>query len=1222
MRTRHLVPALSAAMLVLLGIARADRDPIEERIAANKPVHHWQFPARELVTAGAVAKIPGPDSSLYPTFPAETRAIRFSPGSYLRHPATSKDPAYRFANGDTITIEAWVQCDQIGNGDNQYIIGKGRTHQDGFPKDNQNWALRLRGKEGRAKLSFLFRSDDEEGNGGEYHRWTSQGGFRPGNRWHHLAVTYQFGDSSSIRAWVDGKISQGSWDLGGATRRPPVVDRSEVWIGSSLGGSHANTLHGAVASIALYRHAVEGFEQAFAAILNAPPRKIAPAPPGRVSVEMFQADSGRKEWPEILDLPLRTLDAECFALFRLPPTYGSTGARREQSGVYFLRLAATLQLPAGEHTLLLRAPGMARLTIGEEEVALLGPARIVRDAHGSLRERPERPYLRPRMGTSEREVSYHSDGKAKTVLLEALLGDSGGKIQVGELLLAAKLGGASQWVLPSPGPAEIPFTPLAVEAYKQRERTHQDGLNTSLRRELASRTAQDWNQRHDQAKAFIKTLPPLREPQVESRSKNKSESANESDNAIDRYLHAKIQLAASRNDRPRSHFQNHIFPLLEEHCFRCHGRKKKGGLRLDSRPAALAGGDSGPALVPHQPGESDLLTRVSSRDQDLRMPPKGERLTTEQQEALKHWIEEGAPWEDPAVEVHIPKELEELAFLRRLYLDTVGVFPSPDEVRDYLSQSSPLKRAQLIDRLLTDPRHADHWVSYWQDVLAENPRLVKPTLNNTGPFRYWIHEALRDNKPFDRFVTELVTFAGGTYSGGAGGFRLATQNDVPMAAKAHVIGTAFLGLEMKCARCHDAPFHSLGQKDLFSVAAMLKGSALKVPKTSTVPKEFFASLHSRESRIKVTLDPNSPVKPAWPFPNLAPILEADPSFSSPAERLAYQLTRPENRRFARVIVNRIWKRYFGQGFVEPADDWENNVPSHPDLLDYLARDFVSHNYDLHRLSRLILNSESYRRISLSNPVQAASSRFFAAPLRRRLSAEQLVDSLFAATGTPLFAEELTLDVDGIYPNKNFLNMGHPRRAWEFISLSTERDRPSLTLPLAQSIVSFMEAYGWRSNRTEPLTDRTTDPNVLQAGMIANSLLATWWTRLSDHSDLTRLAIDAQSPTELVDSLYLRLLTRKPSEIERKTLLALLAPDFHARLPKSTARFEKALYVPEVRDISWRNHLNPEANQLAAEHESKALLGPPPTKFLTPTWRPLLEDAVWAILNSPEMQFTP
>jgi hypothetical protein len=1205
-------------MLALLGIARADRDPIEERIAANQPVHHWQFPARELVTAGAVDKIPGPDSRLYPIFPDETRAMRFSPGSYLRHPATSEDPAYCFANGDAITIEAWVQCDQIGSGDNQYIIGKGRTHQNGLPKDNQNWALRLRGKEGRARLSFLFRSEDEEGNSGAYHRWTSQRGFRPGNRWHHLAVTYQFGDPSSIRSWVDGKISEGNWDLGGATGRPPVVDQSEVWIGSALGGSHANTLHGAVASIALYRHAVEGFEQAFTAIPNASRRKIAPAPPGRVSVEMFQADSGRKDWPEILDPPLRTLDAECFALFRLPPTYGETGERREQSGVYFIRLAANLQLPAGEHTLLLRAPGMARLTIGEVEVALLGPAHIVRDAHGTLRKRPERPYLRPRMGISEREVSYHSDGRAKTVLLEALVGDSGGKIQVGELLLAAKLGGASQWVLPSPGPAEILFTPLAVETYKQRERTHQDELNTSLRRELASRTAQDWKQRHDQARAFIKTLPPLREPQVESRS----ERASGSDNAIDRFLQAKINSAATRNAQPKSHFQSRVYPLLEEHCFRCHGRKKKGGLRLDSRPAVLAGGDSGPALVPHQPGESDLLTRVSSRDQDLRMPPKGERLTREQQASLKQWIEEGAPWEDPAVEVQMPEELDELAFLRRLYLDTVGVFPSPDEVRAYLSQSSPQKRAQLIDRLLTDPRHADHWVSYWQDVLAENPRLVKPTLNNTGPFRYWVHEALSDNKPFDRFVTELVTFTGGSYSGGAGGFRLATQNDVPMAAKAHVIGTAFLGLEMKCARCHDAPFHSLEQKDLFSIAAMLKGSALKVPKTSTVPKEFFARLHSRESRIKVTLDPNSPVKPAWPFPNLAPTLEADPSFPSSAEHLAYQLTRPENRRFARVIVNRIWKRYFGQGFVEPADDWDNNEPSHPDLLEYLARDFVTNNYDLHRLSRLILNSASYRRISISNPAKAASSRFFAAPLRRRLSAEQLVDSLFAATGTPLFAEELTLDVDGIYPNKNFLNMGRPRRAWEFISLSTERDRPSLTLPLAQSIVSFMEAYGWRSNRAEPLTDRTTEPNVLQAGMIANSLLATWWTRLSDHSELTRLAIDAQSPTELVDHLYLRLLTRKPSEIERKALLALLEPGFKSRLTKTTAQFEKALFVPEVRDISWRNHLNPEANQLAAENETKALHGPPPTEFLTPTWRHLLEDAVWAILNSPEMQFIP
>ena len=341
--------------------------------------------------------------------------------------------------------------------------------------------------------------------------------------------------------------------------------------------------------------------------------------------------------PKFLALPCAPWTRSAWLSSASPPTYGETGERREQSGVYFIRLAANLQLPAGEHTLLLRAPGMARLTIGEVEVALLGPAHIVRDAHGTLRERPERPYLRPRMGTSEREISYHSDGRDKTVLLEALVGDSGGKIQVGELLLAAKLGGASQWVLPSPGPAEILFTPLAAETYKQRERTHQDELNTSLRRELASRTAQDWKQRHDLARAFIKTLPPLREPQIESRSESGS------DNAIDRFLHAKINSSSTRNTQPKTHFQSRVYPLLEEHCFRCHGRKKKGGLRLDSRPAVLAGGDSGPALVPHQPSESDLLTRVSSRDQDLRMPPRGERLTREQQASLKQWIEGRCP---------------------------------------------------------------------------------------------------------------------------------------------------------------------------------------------------------------------------------------------------------------------------------------------------------------------------------------------------------------------------------------------------------------------------------------------------------------------------------------------------------------------------------------------------------------------------------------------------
>ena len=112
-------------------------------------------------------------------------------------------------------------------------------------------------------------------------------------------------------------------------------------------------------------------------------------------------------------------------------------------------------------------------------------------------------------------------------------------------------------------------------------------------------------------------------------------------------------------------------------------------------------------------------------------------------------------------------------------------------------------------------------MGYWQDVLAENPNILNPTLNNTGPFRWWIYESLLDNKPMDLFVTELLRMKGSVRFGGPAGFGIASQNDVPMAAKAHVIGSAFLGVNMKCARCHDAPYHAWQQRDLFQMAAML-----------------------------------------------------------------------------------------------------------------------------------------------------------------------------------------------------------------------------------------------------------------------------------------------------------------------------------------------------------------------------------------------------------------
>ena len=149
-----------------------------------------------------------------------------------------------------------------------------------------------------------------------------------------------------------------------------------------------------------------------------------------------------------------------------------------------------------------------------------------------------------------------------------------------------------------------------------------------------------------------------------------------------------------------------------------------------------------------------------------------------------------------------------------------------------------------------------------------------------------------------------------------------------------------------------------------------------------------------------------------------------------------------------------------------------------------------------------------------------------------------------------------------------------------------------------------------------------DATVLQPGMLANGVFTTWITRLSPFSDLTKLAIDADSPQALVDELYGRFLSREPSDAEREGMVSLLSDGFESRLTKPACDYQKATYVPDVREVTWSNHLSPEANVYAAETERQVELGPPATDILEPAWRARMEDAVWAIINAPEMQYIP
>lgn len=560
--------------------------------------------------------------------------------------------------------------------------------------------------------------------------------------------------------------------------------------------------------------------------------------------------------------------------------------------------------------------------------------------------------------------------------------------------------------------------------------------------------------------------------------------------------------------------------------------------------------------------------------------------------------------------------LSDDAFYRRLALDTTGVIPGPLEVAAFLDDPSPDKRDRAIDAHLADARWADNWMGYWQDVLAENPGLLKPTLNNTGPFRRFLHQAFEDNLAIDRLVTELVRMEGSALGGGPAGFGLATQNDVPMAAKAHVLGKAFLAIEMKCARCHDAPFHPFAQEDLFAMAALLSGKPEAVPATSTVPLQP----GGRRPGVTITLAAGDRVAPNWNLTEIASREAVDdelPPTATSRDRLAALITSPDNVRFAPVIVNRLWHRLMGRGLVEPVDDWDGDTRTrHPELLADLAREFMIHDYDLKHVARLVLSSRAYQSSAGTGPAQSV-----AVPSRRLMTAEQVLDSLFAAVGKPFRAEELCLDIDGRRPPSEFLNLGKPTRAWQLALPSNERDRPALALPVVTSLTDVLLAFGWRAARPDPITAREEAVTPLQPALLANGVVVnSRIARLSDDSAITELCLIDQPPEQLVQAVFMRVLSRPAKANEVARIVDYFDDTYQGRIVPGARK--RPPMRASARRVSWSNHLDAEASVIQKHEEQIVRDGDPPTERLNTDFRERMEDVLWSLVNSPEFIFMP
>ncbi len=804
-------------------------------------------------------------------------------------------------------------------------------------------------------------------------------------------------------------------------------------------------------------------------------------------------------WSELPDARTDSFAQSAFALVELPRKYNERGIMMDRTQPFLVRMSGKVTLAPGEHRLLLRALGTARLMVDGKEIAQTkrrfkeGPDnRPVPDQEAEMVV-AENHLLPP--GHMEVPATISGDGADHVITVEVFVGGKEIRPEIGELTVARSLDGSAFTILGT----DIPFTDPAWFALAQAERDRVAALNADRRRSPEEDSY--WRLRHDLARQQAAPAPPL--PEV------KAEPAPQ--NPVDLFIQARLETA-------------------------------------NMKPAPIT---------------------------------------------------------------------SDAAFLRRVTLDTIGLIPTEEEVRTFLADPSPDKRDWAVDRLLRDPRWADRWVSYWQDVLAENPNMVKGTLNNTGPFRWWLHEALLDNLPMDRFATALILMDGSEQYGGPAGFRVATQNDLPLAAKAQIISSAFLAMQMKCARCHDAPNHPFDQGDLFSLAAMLQRQPLTVPETS-LTKGLTTNSH-----VTVSLKAGEKLDPHWPlagFP-VEPLPGVMRDTTDSRERMAAILTDARNDRFAEVLANRLWRELMGFGIVDPVGDWEEQAPSHRELLSWLAHELVTHDYDLKHLARLIFTSAAYQRMPTPEGSRAASSveRLFASPARRRMSAEQLVDSLFLATGETFDCEPMTMDPEGVQPGKNLGNLGVPERAWEFAALSNERDRPALAKPRAQVITDVLSAFGWRESRAEPRTVRDQSANVLQPALLANGAMSTRLTRLTETNAFTTLALTDQPLDELITRLFARLLSRPPNLDETERFTRLLEPGYEQRRTGAPP----APKPPRLtRAVSWSNHLNPDATTIIVGLEKNVKTGPPPTPQLESDWRERMEDAIWALMLSPEFIHLP
>jgi hypothetical protein len=525
--------------------------------------------------------------------------------------------------------------------------------------------------------------------------------------------------------------------------------------------------------------------------------------------------------------------------------------------------------------------------------------------------------------------------------------------------------------------------------------------------------------------------------------------------------------------------------------------------------------------------------------------------------------------------------LSDSLFVRRAYLEIGGRIPLLEEVGEFIQSRDARKRDNLIDELLSSHDYISHMFNYWADVL----RLKDNPINNNQiaqPYHDWIKDSIRTNKPYDKWVHEMLTAEGRIWDNPAAGFIMRDSN-MELDAVDNMV-QVWLGTQIGCAQCHDHPFDHWTQKEYYEMASYWYGTRTR---SNTGDKKQYTKGNplSRLRKELKAIDPeatgngvfarvvNANLFEVWEqkrplklphdyqYDNGKPhqVVSMKPIFGSaetpgpdktPREVLAAWLTSKSNPRFAKNIANRMWRKAFGAGLVEPFDDIRNeSEASNPEVLALLTEELINSNFDVRQLQRIIFSTQAWQRESTNKDVDLSQPYYFPGPVLRRMTAEQIWDSLltlavykpqsFTRPSMDGLAAVIDMDLDKASPkdvlsivdkfNENYSagaerKITRARNSYKGMTLARASE---LQTPLPSE--HFLRQFGQSDRELIETSGRT--GSVSQVLTMFNGEITHMM--LERGSVIYDTVMKAPSTRDRLDAIFYSILTRPPRSSERE-----------------------------------------------------------------------------------------